>query len=471
MFSTKKCLHQKIINLPGHTSFANWTVYDKRKAQYLLVVPKSHLNKAGYDNFCFTRKILFKAMGENLLIPFVWEYVAHVILNIISDDYFEKYKDIVDSINNFRYSYIQTLLESTHVQIDQSKIQKHVTNQTLVYSTPLAFIGGSTTIKSDIDVTLFMDIIREVFYLHSGMFQRSSLCRLFDVNFYVKNFESPTCIPNAFTYNWNNVQLYLITNETDEITRCFSLKRLYDYFNIAYEIKASTLKTNLHRVCFATLTTIDQYHTCSAYKHIVLNMIKNVNLSLTKEEYLESLYENLGFFADKITNVPCYTQLFVNFVKCLKYVYRVYNAASLYHAGKNQFVNYREATFKLVESIRTAKNPDVSEYVNTLNRNVYDEFLKQGCSINKHIIQFLFREVSLADDYDHASMHQIVVHIVKELNGAGNIPFPQSVLDAINFNKRVSRKCIDKVKHKYHNCLVFNTCLKDIEDPATYMTT
>lgn len=474
---------------PGYQRLISKLKYNTNDAKYYLMVPKSHLLRHAVNNFCFTRKLMFRMLGDEMQVPFVWEYMSHALLHVIKQGEKTKYEIWLKYVNEFRFEYILAVLQH-HCKVGNATTISW-TDKKLVFSSQLASISGSTTLTSDIDVTLFKDVLSDIYTSHNTLFKQSSIELMFDVNFYLCNFEYPkhvlpSNLANHFPlrYKFHNQEYALVLNKPDECSLMFSLRRLCLAIGIAFDegtFNTINKTSSMHvrnNISMATLLTRDQYHTCSTYKHVVIQMMRKVPIKLLKGEYLESIYENLGFFAYNVLHSPCYTELFAVLVKSLKYLHRAYDAAVKYlvhdiSTDRLVYVQHRRYMFQIMEMVRTGvfsfDNHRVIE-ISKIDKEIHKLLRVIRTSMSGHggamltsltLHELFDQNCFVKNDYERMIARAIVVFVLHDFYINCNIPFPSSVSRVATGETSIKNKCSSSTSTDLMCC--FKPCMKDID--------
>lgn len=253
--------------------------------------------------------------------------------------------------------------------------------QTPFRNSMLARITGNDHFTSDIDITLLNRPAQGLAMLtrfHS-LFFRKTLSQAFDINVYAVNFciartivraprswdvyaKGTVILPNRQTMDGFELsrlrmnscmlskrlqlskqherQLSPWVSSPDRLTagkvHYISMHRLPTYtVQLAHIFKYLEKKRKEGglspdqlrlRISQATLVSVDQYFTVSAFKHVVACMIERRPLVLQPYEYYESVFENIGFIMEIFClHDPC-IGLFGLVKKTIKYMVRVYDA-------------------------------------------------------------------------------------------------------------------------------------------------
>jgi len=489
---SKLGLIESIRTSHGYQKLMSRLTYNAKKAKYYLLIPKSHLIRHVVNNFCYTRRLMFRMLGEEMQVPFVWEYMSHALSHVINHEAKPKYENWLSHVNEFRFEYILAILQH-HCEIGNTTTMSWSNGQ-IVFSSQLASISGSTTTTSDIDVTLFKDVLNDIYTSHIALFGESSIELMFDINFYLCNFEYPLSVltPSMMDmfplrYMFQNQEYALVVNKPDECSMMFSLRRLCLALGITFDegtFNTISKKSSMHirnNISLATLLTRDQYHTCSTYKHVIIQMMRKIPIKLSKEEYLESIYENIGFFAYHILHAPCYTELFAVIIKSLKYLYRAYDAAVKYliydrSTERLKYVQHRRYMFEIMEMVRTGifsfDHYRVIE-ISKIDKNIHRLLKVIRTSMSGHggailtslTLHELFDQQCFAKDaYERIIPRTLVVYILKDLYINCDIPFPVSVSHVATGKTLIKNRTTTSIIPGYsHIVCCFQPCITDID--------
>lgn len=337
-------------------------------------------------------------------VPLRWQMLAEIGSHVDT-----RCHETLMAMNRFRIEYVCELVYRVVHPND------HAFNATfdfatkepnrLYFVTALTKVEGSTSLRSDIDVTvwgerrLLSSVYARIAAVHAlfvgrRMDEHTSLIAMFDANVYVGNFELgrgdlrnmgpgrmideidlgpprgvaslihnvPDATSNAYAclrlvhtdfmqQAVRDAALLAIGNlptKLDDQVSLFSrrtVRKLPDgrrWRNVVRET-ATEYRDAVSRIAAAS---IDRFFTCSAYKHVVIEMSlaslhchdslasNNRHVTcrpplLTVHEYLESAYENLGFLAEYTTDHNksdvCTSREMIEW-KCVKFIYRIMDA-------------------------------------------------------------------------------------------------------------------------------------------------
>ena len=301
-------------------------------------------------------------------------------------------------LNEFRFRYACYLLYAL-AEINGQIIEKNMkiydifntdfTKDALkYYINDIGNVDGSTTLQSDIDVTVSSSngFCMQYGKIHADFFNEiginnatlNNLDEWFDMNIYFVNFHHTTINTcNKTTLAWSMLRLIQYTTYTkydfSNVQKCILnqsnnielnikssiqsslasfkmhididwnnnfisiLKKFYQNTDIYMNIVEAMLRDeykptdisdiqNAYDLSLATYTSKDQYYTCGSYKHIVC---KGCGSPMQKFEYIQSAFENLGFLCEylhsKSNTEYCHDEETIH-LKCSKYLERIFGA-------------------------------------------------------------------------------------------------------------------------------------------------
>ena len=437
-----------------------------------VAIPKEHLQPAAVQSFCLTRRAIFVMRGSRMHIPFMWEYLCHAAPRVVTPHVVGAYMEWLELVNKFRLSHVLGMLADIH-RARGIPFECRLAGSKLLFASPLASIAGSVTVRSDIDVTLFQDVTGDIWAQHRALFGEESLECMFDVNFYLQNFETPTALlppgdmatddAGCVRYVYEGVEYSVVRNVPDEVSLAFSLTRLAHAVGVhdpltgpagrAWVSSSSAACRRRDLVSLSTLDTVDQYHTCSTYKHVVIVMMRRVPLS--RDEVLESVYENMGFFAKNVMHAPCYTELFANLVKGMKYLMRVYTAACAY--CPNELALQRREAFNIMESVRVSQA--VPADVSRACAGLLDALAASGAAMSAPVLRAVFGAACFVDDrYGRPIAERIVASTIVELHVGIGVPFTPAI---VAWAQRAMAR-----RFQLRDLVPFARCLSDVQARA-----
>ena len=329
--------------------------------------------------------------------------------------------DNLKLLNIFRFRYACYLLFALAALNGINENDKYSTPISLLVSDPsyinigklrynINYIGnidGSTTLQSDIDVTIsstsgfsmiYVKLHKDFFAFYDIDANLNDLDKWFDMNVYFVNFDdSLQNVCNETTLAWSKLRLiqyyykneYIINNKScinddfislikSSITTSINSLKLYTYnqylsnyqldFNKylsqfyqnteLYEQIVNVLLSKeydsdiqkLYDLSLATFTSKDQFYTFGSYKHIV-----NKQKDLNPYEFIQSAFENLGFLCEYLESKDekdyCHDEDVIN-LKCAKYLERIITALGLFYNIKDDlYIHYNDTIHTYIDII------------------------------------------------------------------------------------------------------------------------
>lgn len=331
-------------------------------------------------------------------LPLEWRVLASVDRYVDAES-----RALLRALNTFRVRYVCSLVLRV-IHGPSESLFENVFKAAIAVPHKLTLVAanvrveGSRTMRSDIDVTVWGerrclgDISRRIAALHAIAFPSTVMDTLFDANVYVANFElgmdDVRAIRNSRCSSRfsrmidvlrfregdkrsKTTTVYMIRNVPDADSNAFAVKRLMPYLPQAFRRIAearmtsgitsdddapSSLNAAISRfsrggVCESVkryrdavsriaVASVDRMFTCSAYKHVVLEVMGEardrhltgakhstvMTLVCTPDEYVESAYECLGQMGEySLTAGRCRSLMSIQ-AKCVKFIHRLSDA-------------------------------------------------------------------------------------------------------------------------------------------------